>query len=150
MSEQALIEAVDIRPMIEKDFPFVISTWLKSYRYNSPFGKKLKNAIYFKFHHAIAERVLKRQSCRVYIGCSREDPDIILGYIIFELLDTPEAFNIVHYIYTKESFRKLGIAARLFNKTNIDLDKVSFTHWTTDCFWINKKHPEITHNPYLI
>lgn len=56
------------------------------------------------------------------IACSPEDPDVIVGYLVYE----PKT---IHYVYVKEAFRKLGICRRLLVEAGLFEGTIA-THMT--------------------
>ncbi len=124
-----------IRTAKNEDVPFIVSTWLNNYRKGSDFTKRpqIIPPIYFKYHHAVIERILIRQSCRAVVAHAPEDVDTILGFIVWEtglLLSLPR--DIVHYIYVKEPFQGLGVASSLVTSCGFDPFSIYFTHHTRD------------------
>lgn len=57
------------------------------------------------------------------IACPENDPDLIAGYFIF-------THDCAHYIYVKESFRKLGVAAELFKASGLSVKGLTVSHLT--------------------
>lgn len=132
---------IEIRPARTEDTEFVFATWLRSYRHASQFAKKISNEVYYRWHHKVIERILAR-GAQVYIAHPIGEPEVILGYICLESQDK----LVVHYIYVKKAFRKMGVAKMLYTPEIGDV----FTHWTADMDWATKKWPELTYDPYRI
>jgi GNAT superfamily N-acetyltransferase len=158
MHPNFLIEQTDIRLMEPGDDDFVFHSWLTFYRESSRFAKHIKNTIFFERHHRVIERILKAESTKALVCCSKDDPHVIYGYLIFSQL---KKFDVVHMVYVKESFRRLGIAKALFEDAELDPDEIVFTHrpdrryagdgGTWSKFdWIEKKYPGMQYDPYLI
>lgn len=135
-------ENVEIRLVKKEDMAFIYSTWLKSYFYSSEFTKKLSKKIYFDMHHKAIDRFLDRGGL-IYIAHAKDEPDVILGYMATDMEDT-----IIQYIYVKKTFREMGIAKALTK--NLNIEKLTFTHFTDDTKWILKKYPTLTYNPYYL
>lgn len=137
-------QQIEIRDVTKEDINFILATWLRSYRHASQFAKKISNAIYYKWHHKVIERIIDRGG-EILVAHPLGEPDVILGYLCTELQTDNK--RVVHYCYVKKTFRKMGVAKSLL-EANI-LEGAFFTHYTTDCDWITKKY-KITYDPYLI
>lgn len=132
---------IEIRPYKIEDKDFVFSTWLRSYRHASKFAKKISNAVYYKWHPQVIERILTRGG-QIYVAHLENDPDVILGYVCLETQDK----LVVHYLYVKKAFRNMGVAKMLFTPEGGDI----FTHWTADMDWAVKRFPSLVYDPYRI
>lgn len=124
-----------LRAAKPSDVPFLTSTWLKSYR-DAPAVRGVPNRVYYYYHHKVLEALLTR--CTVMVACYDHTPDQILGYVCAELFDSA---LVVHYVYTKQTFRGFGVARKLV-KHLIDAEKppaVLYTHKTKDVFPIERK-----------
>lgn len=136
---------VNIRPIEEDDYAFVYSTWLRSYRFNSVFTRKLTNKVYYEWHHKAIERIFGRGGFCI-IACDTSDKNVVFGYIVGERTSSGD---IIHFIYVKKAFRKLGIMAKLLD--SVGFKGGLFTHYTEFCDEYLKSHEGIwTYNPYLI
>lgn len=138
---------VTIRPMAEEDYNFVIQSWLKSYKHNSYFCKRIRDNIYYKYHHQVITRILARDNCKVLIAADPEDSKVILGYLVYESFQGKE---LVHYAYIKTSFRGLGIGGALLRSSTINPFESLFSHWTKDTDGLIEKYKGATYVPYLI
>jgi len=103
------LHEVLIRPPAAEDLPFIFSSWLKSYR-DSDCAKHIPNEPYFRFHHKIVESILSRASesgtATIKIACLADSSENILGWLVSE-------GPVLHYVYIKNAFRRLGIASKL-------------------------------------
>ena len=95
--------------MRPEDEPFIYSSWLKSFR-KSKVNTGLGGQAYHNKQSQRITQILERDNTRVIVACDTEDDDLILGYCVFEI-KTSEA--ILHYVYVKESFRRMQIASAL-------------------------------------
>lgn len=138
---------IDIKRATNDTIPFVYSTWLYCFRYYSYFCKRIKNSIFFKNHHKLLDNIISQSSTQILIAHSSEEPEVILGYIVYELMP----HETIHFIYVKNSFRKFGIAKSLLKESKLQLKETSFSHWCFDTDWIMAKYPDqLTYNPYII
>lgn len=104
------------------DINFVYSTWLRSYKHDSPLTKYTKRELFFDQHQKILDRLLSKEGMRVSIACDPDDEMIIYGYLVYEP-------NVIHYIYVKDAFRRRGIATTLLNQLQ-SLDTFEASHLT--------------------
>jgi len=132
----------EVRLSEPEDLNFIFATWLRSYRYSSSFAKRISNDTFYTWHHKVIERILGRGAL-ISVVCPKGDPSVILGYACAEMY---EGKPVIHFIYVKKAFRKMGAAKELLK----DINEGLFTHWTQDSEWIVKKYPKFMYNPYLI
>lgn len=133
-----------LRRADEKDISFIFNSWLKSYR-SSYFAKSISNTIYFEGHHKIIEKLAK--TSEIIVACNPQDPEQIFGYICAEKID---GIFCLHYIYVKQSFRRLGIGKLLLNSFERDKEQASvFTHHTKIAERLAAKYNMVYH-PYLL
>lgn len=121
-----------IRPMTVGDEGFIFNSWLRSFRKSVDMESKA----YYLFQHRKIEKLLR--DSRVLMAVSEDDPDQIFGWVCFAPFEDE---YIVHYLYVKATFRKLGIGRRLFEA----LPTIGwYTHKTygSDFF-------DVEYNPYL-
>lgn len=133
------------------DRNFIISTWLKCYRRHSSFTKNISNDVYFDWHQKVIKRLFDRGAV-AHIAALKEDPLVILGYLITEHYDPIEVYNpYIHFAYVKFSFRNAGIMRTLLSAARIDLQqKTEYTHHTYEIEPIVSKHPKLVYNPYFL
>ena len=140
------MQAIQTRSLTENDKPFIFSSWLKHYKNRSYFAKRIRNSIFYKWHHIIIENILDRPATVVMVAHPEGEPDVILGFIVGEVV--PEN-SVVHFVYVKPAFKRMGIAKHLFKKSKLDQAEF-FTHWTFDCDELLRKLPNIVYDPYRI
>lgn len=86
------------------------------------------------------------KKAEVTIACNAQDVSQIYGYICHE---TVEEHLVVHFAYTKETYRRLGIAAMLAEAVGFKREApVFFTHRTNSAEGLEKKFAMI-YNPFL-
>ena len=135
------------RQMTPKDSPFVYSTWLRSYR-QMPFAQNMSNDTFFHHHKQIIEKILSKPNTKVVMVCEDADPDHLYGYSVVEQYGDA---TIIHYVYIKHAYRKLGLAKNLIT-TQYPLfgDKLTFvTHESRHHKQFKDKF-NIEYNPYII
>jgi hypothetical protein len=137
---------VMIRVAELSDIPFIFNSWLKSYR-DSPAVKNVPNTVYYAEHHKVIEEVLASKSLMILVACNKEDQDQICGYIVAEL--TPE-LSVIHWLYCKHTFRKLGIA-KLLESSLMNMSLSGSTHIYTHMSKSSDKLAKLKtyiYNPY--
>jgi len=134
------------------DIPFIYSSWLRSFKHSSALGKSMRSSVFFENYREIIDHILASQHSHVAIACLPDDPNVILGYLVYEIVSTRE--YIFHYCFVKESFRRLGIASALIKSLG-HIQNIIHTHKTNcldgiiDVFTIiTASH--ITYNPLLL
>jgi len=137
-------DLVTYRPIqTASDEAFVYNAWLKSYK-DSPWGKPLINDIFFTNHKEIVKKLL--DSSEVLLAVNPEDPDQIYGFAVIE--KSPRV-SIIHYVYVKYNFRKLGLARDLVETLEPMAYKVKFvTHVPRDIAILKKFN--LVFNPYIL
>lgn len=98
-----------IRPAKSTDINRIYSDWLRSYRQNSTSMKELPEKVFFDEHRRVINGILKTGTVLVLADCA--DDYVVAGFICFES-------DVLHYIYVKKDFRKLGLASELMEAAN--------------------------------
>lgn len=101
------ISNLKIREGVADDLLFILRTWASGLYYGNDFYKKIDKTDYFEKYPIILQNLIGRSS--VHVACLSEDPDIIVGYVVF-------TSNVLHYVYVKKAWRKLGVAKSLLPK----------------------------------
>jgi hypothetical protein len=130
-----------IRPATEADVAFIFNSWLKSYRNTM---QAVLNPVYFEFQHKAIENLLKK--CQVQVACSSTNNTELYAYLVYEQI---EGINVLHYAYTKHTYRRLGLQKKL--AVELKLQNGGFyTHATpTGKKIIAEKGYKFVYNPYL-
>lgn len=158
---------VVIREGSDRDWGFVSNSWLMSYMKRATVLKKadrediddcswseLKEMAlrlvgratsrtdpqaYMEYQNRMIEVVLARAP--VLVAVNKEDTDQLIGHVVYE---KP---NILHYVYTKGPFRRLGIARSLIDAALSDAGgDIIVTHWMHLVPKLVRGH--VTYNPY--
>lgn len=162
MSKIAKKDLVSIRPGVESDLSFIYSTFMKSLYFGNTLQKKVDGApwhpnhaelkiirrapfdlfsqireeTFYQNYQKVIERLIRKPGVQVFIACLKEDPDVILGYSIFQP-------KILHFVFVKDVWRRIGLARDL-----IPPDIEYLTHLTKVGRSIAPKQWE--YNPFLI
>ncbi len=135
---------VKVRGAVAEDLPFILNSWLKSYR-NSSVSLSIPNQVYYPGHTNRVKEILSNPSTVSLILVNSTDADQIMGYVIFDL-NAP----VLHYLYVKQPFRKYGMGQFLVSLA-ITHHKSAILH----CTHIAKKWKEkaksfnLLFNPYV-
>ena len=139
------------REFREDDEGFVYNSWLKSFRDGSPWADKIPAQIYFANHKKVLAKLLKESG--VVIAANPECPDQIFGYGVYQ----PTAGNVtvLHYIYVKHSYRKLGVGADILRMIQRLSDHdmqlpMAATHITSGNWETLRVKWNLIYNPYVL
>lgn len=133
-----------LRAPSNEDLNFILNSWLKSFR-NSSFGSPQCNAVYYKNQQLLIKALLSQNL--ITVACSEQDDNHIYGYCVFNYL--PGDILCIHYLYTKFSFRKMGIARRIVDSIQkVDMP-VLYTHHTKFAELLKNKL-SIIYDPYKV
>lgn len=117
------------------DRNWIHSTWLRGLYYGNAWFREIDKEAYFTHYSKILMDILSRPTLDIKIACLKEDPDVTLGYSVFESI-------VLHYIFVKPAWREIGIAKDLLPS------KIEFvTHLTKVGKAIKPK--EFKFNPFL-
>lgn len=130
-------DLIAVRPGVEDDKAFIMSTWLKGLRYGNDWFELIEATAYYQKYHEAIERLLYFPDTEVKVACLKDSPDVILGYSVH----TKDRF---HWIFVKKSWRGIGIA-----KSLVPDGIASVTHLTDTGRQLLKKYPKIVFNPFI-
>jgi GNAT superfamily N-acetyltransferase len=127
-----------IRDAIGEDINFIYATWLQSYRNDSFTGGASRKSVFYEFYNPVLDHLLSKSFVKV--AALHDEPAVILAYCCFE------SGGILHYVYVKEAFRRMGIAREL-----VTLAAPKFyTHQTRSSKEAALKMLNVDYNPYLL
>lgn len=110
------------------ELKLILDSWSNSFR-KSPFAGCVPNNEWARISRATATQLMCRPRARTIVALSPSNDGNrgrAMGYIVGEP-------GILHWVYTKKSYRRLGIGKALLNELTKDWDVVS------------KNHPRYTH-----
>lgn len=114
------------RPYNDSDIPFIMNSWLKSIRNSIPYHY-MSTTVYYAGMTKRITKILNRAGA--LIVCDPSSPNIILGYMVGELIDVGHDMEpVIHFAYVKHKFRKYGIYKGLYAKISGPEHKVP---WAT-------------------
>lgn len=144
---QDIKEGIEIVHAIPSHEAFVYASWINNFATNSWLAGAIKRRQFFKMHHAVIERILKRPTTVCLVATMKEDQDVAFGFLVAERAQ--EEAPTVHFCFVKEDFRKMGIGRLLVQALDWDLNKCFYTHSVNDINWCLSKFPGLKFYPYL-
>ena len=139
---------ISIRNAKGLDLNFIYATLINSFCVDRVGGKTCPDRIFQSEYRQVLDHILSNPLTVTRIACKPDEPEVIYGYLI------GEPPNTLHYTFIKEDFRRLGIAAALFDNLFGHLSPICNTHETKTSRRLymarNKQEPALIHNPYLL
>lgn len=134
----------ELRRTEAEDLPFIYDSWLKNYA-KSPICTMIESQDFYPAHRQVITDILSRDNVFGFVAHPKDEPGVILGYIIGE----PQ---VLHFCFVKQAFRNMGIGRALFREARFDSGAFSFTHWTfmTPSILFKFKGRLAKFNPYLL
>jgi ribosomal protein S18 acetylase RimI-like enzyme len=124
-----------IREGAPSDYNLIIGTFLNGVKYGSSYFKSIDDDAFFHNYTKFVEYVTFNSD--VKICCLEEDEDVIVGYVLSK-------GEVIHWIYTKPAFRKLGVANSLLAEIS-----PTTTPTYTKVGYIIAKKKNIKLNPWI-
>lgn len=132
---------IHVRLATDADLPFVYKSILKTFHFDSD-ARKIPQQAYFPGHGKKLEACLQRPTSKLAIACLPDDPATILGFLLAE-------GKLVHFVYCKAHFRRMGIARTLFEALGLSLPAITATHLTNQATRIlHEKGIALAYDPY--
>lgn len=129
---------VELRGPRPEDLPWIYSSWIRSWTGTDAFRRTCQSCgartgpdrtWACQATHTLATALMKRDGTQVIVACNPKDMDQMLGYVVAE----PER-RVLHWIYVKHPFRRLGIGRNLvlaaFGGVGKGFGVLKVTHWT--------------------
>lgn len=101
-------DLVAFRDYNSGDRNFIFSTWLRGLYYGDSWFSDIPKGIFMENYHRVVEALLDAKSTAVKVACLKDTPDIILGYAVYS-----NTSPVVHYVFVKSAWRKVGLAKSL-------------------------------------
>lgn len=134
-----------VRPAEANDMRFVRKHWLASARSGYAY-RNMREGDFTRSYSRIIDRLLERSL--VLVVASKDNPDRLVGFSVSEHPNDKAA--IVHYVYVKFDWRKVGIARALAQAAGLEtIPNITCTHDNNVCQMIAPPHG-INYNPLLI
>jgi GNAT superfamily N-acetyltransferase len=103
---------ISYRDATPQDIPFVMDSWLNSWK-KCPWAGVIRNNHYYAQTRGTIEDLIGRGAA-IEVACRDDAPEHILGWICRETTSSGEA--VVHYLYVKEPYLPFGIGAALVGR----------------------------------
>jgi GNAT superfamily N-acetyltransferase len=132
-------DLVTIRDSIPDDRNFIMATWLRGLKYGNEWFDAIEADVYYSYYQKAIDFILTHNNTAVRVACLKEDPDVILGYVVLNRLG-----NVVHWVFVKKAWRSIGIAKNLVPET-----VTRATHLTkVGMAILQKRKGKISFNPF--
>jgi GNAT superfamily N-acetyltransferase len=138
---------MQVRPYQPQDIALITDSWIREIPATRQ-GEYLRGHVVKHFHPPLIKRALVSGTCLV--ACDNEDPTVVFGYVVGKYAADGD---VIHFLYVKKAFRKMGIAAELMKRFKRK-DKACFTHYTR-AVKVKRKgsqmfgYEDLYYNPYL-
>lgn len=110
---ESVSECVFRSYLLEDDLNFILNSWMTSYRTEYSF---LPDKVYYTgMQKLIGALALESQ---VLIAHEPNDPNKILGWMVYRPPSEPDAAMLVHYTYVKHRYRRFGLGKRMLTSAN--------------------------------
>ncbi len=103
--------AIDFRSATTSDVPFLLDSWMKSWR-TTKWAGCIRNDMYYEVQRSTIEGLIAR-GAEFIIACSAKNPDNILGWICHE---PGQQATVIHYLYVKDPYVRLDIQRQLLDR----------------------------------
>lgn len=131
---------LDYRGFQIGDLEFITASWLNHQR-NSDFGKSMRKSVFYVEHSKLVKSALEKN--QILISCSVENKEVIYSYLIGF---AGKENDIIHFIFTKPNFRKMGIVKKLLEVFKVGNNLIE-THKSKIKYY--NMYDSCTYNPYL-
>ena len=133
------------------DLPLIMSDWRLSNR-SSPFSRNIPTDLYNTNSRQLMTNILNHQGTHALLAVNPDDTEQVFAWVVFSYYNSD--ILIVHYAYTKDSCRRLGIMKALITSTlrqPITDTIIICTHTGNEKVYkrIASTHP-IAYNPYIL
>lgn len=100
----------DFRPLKPEELPFLLDSWTRSYQ-RSPWAGVVPNHRYPEMMREMIAGLLGRGM--VVLVAAEPESGRIMGYVAYEVKGAEQTTAVLHFIYVKDPYRKLGLARAL-------------------------------------
>lgn len=133
-------ELITIRNYRPEDEDFVFSTFLLGLYHGDTWFSKIKKPVFLHHYRLILKQLLNHPNVKINVSCLKDDADVILGYSVLSKNE-----QILHWVFIKSAWRKIGIARSLVPNT---INTV--THLTAVGLSLLKKYDNVSFNPFVL
>ncbi len=105
----------------DEDMPYVFGSWIDSWR-NQQSAGLIPMDVYLEVQTNLIQRLLARPGCDVLVAYHPGETDHVADLYGWLCAEQTSRGPVVHYVYTRESQRKEGIARGMLLAAGIDPD----------------------------
>lgn len=106
-------DLIEIRGYSTRDYKYVHSCWLDGLYFGNHVFAEIPEYIFRSKYKEIIDHVLDKPTTEVNIACLKDETSVILG---FAVSSQNHDHSILHWVYVKPAWRKIGIARDLVPK----------------------------------
>ncbi len=117
----------DVRPATPEELPAIFEAWAGTFRKSRAAGC-VPNHLFNEVTFAAITQLLTR-GMQVRVLTARSHPSVVLAWVAYEP-DKRSAQTIVHYLFTKDSMRRRGLAKALMTAIGVGKTFI-YTHQTS-------------------
>jgi hypothetical protein len=129
-----------IRDGTPSDDNFILATFLKGLYYGDSWFSLIPKDLFMVNYKHIVQSLVKSPKVSIKVACLKEDPSIILGYIMMSKDE-----KTVHWIFIKSIWRKRGIGKSLWPTS-----ATAVSHLSSLGKNLMSKVPNVVFNPFSI
>jgi GNAT superfamily N-acetyltransferase len=134
-----------IRRAVARDVPFLFRSWLRSARRDHP---HIPDQVWYYQHHLILEDLWVDPTAEWLVACDTTDPSFIYGFVAAQGTNT---IPMIHYVYVRSKFRRLGIGRALLGLPSTRGETVFVTETSgAGRALLADSGVAAIHNPYLL
>lgn len=133
---------IRIRTVRPEDLKFIYSTFLKGVLHGCQTVSNVDRTTYFAEYSVVIDAMLSSDLVVSHVAHVLDDENFLVGYILAE-----PATKTVHWVYTKELWRKQGVCRELV--TSLGWVPTTYSHETKPGRAIAKKKT-LHYNPFVL
>lgn len=139
---------IDIRQATPDDLRFVRDSWFESYR-RGGFAPEIGFDLFSEGQRRLIDHLtdVEDRPAIIRVAYALNAPDEILGWICWEHA-TDGNQQVLHYVYVKNAYRKMGIAEGLIDRAKNSHGFKFYSHQTRAGIQLAKKYG-FRYNPYF-
>lgn len=134
-----------LRAMIEDDERFIFTTWIKVFHEVPPINFCI-SSVYLPRQREVIGTLL--ETANVLVACQPEEPDSILGYIVYEFVAD---ILVVHWMHVKDPWRNQTLAKTILQSIYPEVGTYPIVCTHNFKSYTKMRHNyKLTYDPYFI
>lgn len=134
---------VAFRSAEPSDEGVIFSAWLEAHRKHGDWPKRLSSRRYFEEHKLTVAKLIARS--KTLVACNESRTGQVFGFICYE---TPA---ILHWLYTKQVYRRLGIARAMIARAfQPGTEGIACSHWTARAGELVERGSPWYYDPFIV